>query len=225
MLAPKSDTMDAVISGMSQASINSSTTNTKEASRLPVSLVELLNNDLIIRQMSPYLGITALIYLASVSKAFKNLVYLTPQVFQYVDLSNLRSCPKALPENHGRDSSRAPLEQVFDRLGARNILRDIKTLVLDGLDVPLSLLFNILCSNSYNIRIISLQNVPSLGYDQLRSVLSYLIRPSRSQGTSFSRLLLVVLSRTLACEIAFRYFLVCGYCEYACSNSPRRARC
>lgn len=53
---------------------------------LPGSLFDLLSNDLILRHTSPYLGIKSLVSLAATSKAYKSLVYDTPQVFQHVDL-------------------------------------------------------------------------------------------------------------------------------------------
>ena len=53
---------------------------------LPSSLLDLLSNSLILRHISPYIGIRSLVSLAATSKAYNSLVYDTPHVFQHVDL-------------------------------------------------------------------------------------------------------------------------------------------
>ena len=172
-----------------------------EIERLSVSLLDLLRNDLLLRQVSPYLGVTGLLSLAATSAAFKSLVFQTPQVFQYVNLSTVGFCSKprwypdydyyeglmSTDEYYGR-----PLRRVFDSLGSRNILQDIRTLVLDRLCVPKTLLWYILCTEGHNIRILSLRSVGYLGDANLQSILRFLIRPSRSAGKYTSKDSLVI---------------------------------
>ena len=162
----------------------------------PCALLDLLKNTLVLRYISPYLGICGLVSLSATSKAFQGLVNGTPGVFQYVDLSKL-NVPYGLPKpsadfDHdlleiGRMSDTTdefnarPLRRIFDSLKRRHVLQDVRILILDGLSVPASILWDTLCN--YDVRILSLINVRDLGDEKLMQILRYLIRSNRPEGT------------------------------------------
>lgn len=57
----------------------------------PSPLLQLLSNTIVLYQTTPYLPISSLLALGATSKSFKNLVYTTPQLFRYLDLSGVAS--------------------------------------------------------------------------------------------------------------------------------------
>jgi hypothetical protein len=61
------------------------------SSDLPVSLLYLLSNSLVLDQTVPYLPVSSLLALGATSKSFKDLIHRTPNVFRYLDLSNVKS--------------------------------------------------------------------------------------------------------------------------------------
>lgn len=72
---------------------------------------------------------------------------------------------------------------IFNNLGRRNILRDVRTLILDGLAVPADLVTEIITSDSFNVRILSIRDVKHLNERKLQQALLYAIRPSRAENT------------------------------------------
>ncbi|MCJ1450207.1 hypothetical protein MMC28_000536 [Mycoblastus sanguinarius] len=161
---------------------------------LPISLLDLLRNSLVLRQISPYLGITGLVTLAATSISFQSLIYNTPHVFSRADLSKLKSCLEVRgPYSHYADVEQSslstddyyaqPLQIAFYSLRQHNLLQDVRTLILDGLAVPATIITEILCDEAYNIRILSLRGVKELGDEKLIQILRYIIRSSRPQGT------------------------------------------
>lgn len=69
---------------------------------LPVPLFQLLSNTLVLYQTTPYLPVSALLALGATSKSFKGLVYTTPGLFRYLDLSEVKSAQSAIGSiDHG----------------------------------------------------------------------------------------------------------------------------
>ena len=64
---------------------------TSTSSDLPISLLYLLSNSLVLDQTVPYLPVSSLLALGATSKSFKDLIHRTPNVFRYLDLSNVKS--------------------------------------------------------------------------------------------------------------------------------------
>lgn len=152
---------------------------------LPGSLLDLLSNDLILRHTSPYIGVKSLVSLAATSKACKSLVYDTPHVFQHVDLYGIngfeavsRDVPFVIDDFYAKK-----LCNVFTVLGNRNVIQDIRTLILDWPVVPTTIIEDMLSSERYQIRLLSLRplNEPQI-HDVFR-ILHHLIRPSRPKIT------------------------------------------
>lgn len=155
---------------------------------LPSSLLDLLSNDLILRHTSPYIGIKCLVSLAAASKAYQSLIYNTPQVFQHVNLYGTKTL-MGTAKNVSLDDQKLDelyaqtLRTIFTMLENRNVIQDVRTLVLDELFVPTAIFQDILCNDRYQIRLLSLLCVNSLGIDDVLQTLRHLIRPSRPKGT------------------------------------------
>ncbi|KAL8810589.1 MAG: hypothetical protein Q9223_002291 [Gallowayella weberi] len=168
---------------------------------LPPTLLELLNNHIILALVVPFLPTTSLLSLSSTSRAFRSLIFITyPQyTFRRLDLSTLpfpfifgqinskevltgAGATRQLTESED-DYYAAPLRRAFYILKKKEVLDCVTTLILDGLAVPAGLVREILCDRPFNVRILSLRNVKNLGDEKLIQILRYLIRPTRPEGT------------------------------------------
>ncbi|KAI9866950.1 MAG: hypothetical protein M1813_000348 [Trichoglossum hirsutum] len=167
-----------------------------ETGAVSTTLLDLLSNTLILHRTAPYLSISALSSLAATSTAFQNLVYNTPLVFRHLDLADLASTAGPLTRlggtqwtaPRGRTITKegvypTPLRVILNKLHQINLLRDIQTLILDGLSVTAELVQEIICDESYNVRILSIREVKDLDERKLMQVLNYAVRPSRAPDT------------------------------------------
>ena len=167
---------------------------------LPVSLLQLLSNTLIMRQLSPYLSISALLNLAASTNAFRALIYDGPDCFRYTDLSTIRGAPavsfpavdtggevwrsQRMDESLTEDEFYAgPLRGIFSFLKRKHVLHHIQTLILDSLSVTAELVNEIICSESYNVRILSIRGVKNLNERKLMQVIKYAVRPTRPKDS------------------------------------------
>lgn len=166
---------------------------------VPVTLFELLSNSLVLRQIIPYLPISGLLSLGATSTSFQTLVFQTAGVFRYLDLSTVKGAGIPIaPIDVGGEVWRAermdealteddfyagPLRGVFSNLRRKNVLGDVQTLILDGLSVPVDLIWEILGVPDYNIRILSIREAKNLNEKKLMQVLRHCVRPSQPQGT------------------------------------------
>lgn len=166
--------------------------------KLPISLLDLLGNSLVLSYVSPYLGTTGLVSLAATSTSFRDLVYNAPYNFRHVNLSELQSClaferlqmGSSDPDPMLNSTTLCPddfyaqlIRKVLYSLQWHNVLQGVRTLILDGLTVPLALVREILCEDAYNVRILSLRGVKELGDQKLMQILRYIIRPTRPTET------------------------------------------
>ena len=126
-------------------------------------LLDLLSNDLIFCHASPYIGVSDLMALAATSKACKSLVYDTPHVFRYVDLSGTnkpmtisKSC--LIEHQDLKELYAQSYRTIFSTLKNRNVIQDVRTLVLDELCVPSVMIEDILLNERYQIRLLSLRS-------------------------------------------------------------------
>lgn len=71
---------------------------------------------------------------------------------------------------------------MFLRLDLRHVLRDVQTLILDGLAVPAELVAGILGSDKFNVRILSVREAKHLNERKLMQALQYAVRSSRPVG-------------------------------------------
>jgi hypothetical protein len=165
----------------------------------PTSLFDLLSIDLILRQITPYLPIAALLKLAATGKSLQRLIYTNSEAWRYLDLSRARSATiDTSPIDAGGISWRAermdealteddfysgPLRGIFSKLHSKGVLGYVQTLVLDGLSVPADLVREIIAEERFNVRILSLRECKHLNQTKLQQVLRYAVRPGRPDGS------------------------------------------
>ena len=172
-----------------------------DVNRLPTSLLDLLSNNIILRQISPYIPIKTLLALSASSKVYRSLLQGSREAFEYLDLSCVKSASAVLdtsPIDTGGIRWRAermdealtedefycgPLRGIFSRLRQQHILAHVHTLVLDGLSVPADLVREIIAEDRFNVRLLSIRDCKHLNESKLNQVLRYAVRPSRPQGT------------------------------------------
>ena len=167
---------------------------------LPVSLTDLLSNTLVLRQTAPYLPVSALRNLSRTSKALHHIIFQSPEAFRYLDLSPVKSAlvpfdgpldagginwrsermDEALSED---DFYSGPLRGIFAQLEKRHCLRNVHTMVLDGLSVTAELVRELLTEERFNARILSIREVKHMNERKLQQYLMYAVRPSRPVGT------------------------------------------
>ena len=152
----------------------------------PNPLLQLLTNDLILRHTSPYVGIRSLVLLAATSKAFNSLVYNTPQVFQYASmygtkgLGMVRNIPNTNSKVNRLDGQR--LGNIFSVLAVRNVMQDVRTLILDRLYVPATLIEDILLNERYQVRLLSLRMIHGSDITDILQILRHVLKSSRKKG-------------------------------------------
>ncbi|KAK7519664.1 uncharacterized protein IWZ02DRAFT_299642 [Phyllosticta citriasiana] len=166
----------------------------------PTTLFDLLNNSLLLRNIAPHLPVASLFALARTSKTFFELVTSSPDAFRYLDLSVVSSAaaPSHEPLDSGAITWRAermdvavtedefysgPLRGIFSKLQRRHLLKNVYTLVLDGLNVPADLVREIIAEDRFNVRILSIRECTHLNERKLTQVLKYAVRPTRPAGT------------------------------------------
>ena len=165
---------------------------------LPICLLDLLSNSLILRQICPYIPVSAKLHLAATSKDYLYLIFRTPGVFRYLDLSPIK-CAATLPSYDGggeRQLSKrmdealtedefysGPLRSVLSFFRRKDVLQDVQTLILDSLSVTAELVNEILQDKIFNIRILSIREVKNMNERKLMQVLKFAVRPSRPMDT------------------------------------------
>jgi hypothetical protein len=76
-----------------------------------------------------------------------------------------------------------PLRGILSRLEQQHVLRNVNTLVLDGLSVTAEFVKELLTEERYNVRILSIREVKHLNERKLQQYLRYAVRPTRPAGT------------------------------------------
>ncbi|KAK3294925.1 uncharacterized protein B0H64DRAFT_324470 [Chaetomium fimeti] len=162
------------------------------------ALLQLLANSLVLSQTAPYLSCYDVLNLAATARAFRFLVYHTPNVFRRLELGNVKTAQfdthaidrggevwrnVQLDENLTEDDFYSgPLRGIFSNLRRADILRDVQVLSLDGLSVTADLIHEILNDPSFSVRILSARGVKNLNERKLRAALQYACRESRPEG-------------------------------------------
>lgn len=166
------------------------------------NLLDLLSNSVVVHQTLPYLPVSGLLHLAATSRAFRDLiVHGTPGAFRHLDLTGVKTAQfksdiqaidrggevwrnVQVDENLTEDDFYSgPLRGIFNNIRRRDILRDVQTLVLDGLSVTAELVNDILIDPSFRVRILSLREVKNLNEQKLMQSLKYACRSTRPEDT------------------------------------------
>ncbi|KAL4923255.1 uncharacterized protein BDV17DRAFT_247106 [Aspergillus undulatus] len=171
-----------------------------QVSPKPTSLEYTLGNNLILDHLVPYLSAGSILALSATSRYMRTLILETPYVFRHLDLSNCRGAQLAdqgpidpggepwgterMDESLTEDEFYSgPLRGIFANLERRAILRDVRTLILDGLPVPTDLVSEIILSDRFNIKLLSIRECKHLNERKLMQALNYAVRPTRPAGT------------------------------------------
>lgn len=71
---------------------------------------------------------------------------------------------------------------VFSTLRQRDLLRDVQSLILDGLSVTAEMCHEIINDSTYNVRLLSIRDVKHMNQGKLRAALTYACRSTRPEG-------------------------------------------
>ncbi|RDW67102.1 uncharacterized protein DSM5745_08968 [Aspergillus mulundensis] len=173
---------------------------TEPAASDATSFEDFLGNGLILDHLVPYLSPGSLLALSATSRYIRALIMETPYIFRRLDLSNCRGAQLAdqgsidpggqvwraerMDESLTEDEFYSgPLRGIYANLEGRCILRDVRTLILDGLSVPADLVSDIILSDRFNLNLLSIRECRHLNERKLMQALSYAIRPTRPAGT------------------------------------------
>ncbi|KAG5979172.1 hypothetical protein E4U55_005474 [Claviceps digitariae] len=182
---------------------------------IPTSLFDVLHNSLILRHIAPHLPLHSLLQLSATSKDFRSLIRTTPGVFRHLDLRRAKKARapyhvtgNGLVRINGRiydsssddDAHSIPLRGVLSAIRQQNILRDVQTLILDGLAVSSELCHEIINDPSYSVRVLSIRGVTNLNEAKLCDTLQYACRPSRIEGSPRLKALYVFGSKDIESE-------------------------
>ncbi|KLO88674.1 uncharacterized protein LW93_4484 [Fusarium fujikuroi] len=166
-----------------------------------LTLFDTLYNSLVLRHTLPYLPVSGLLNLAATCRDIRYLLHETPGVFRHIDLTRVKTahCEDAHKETERNlavwhnvtlsdyltedDFYAGPLRGIFSTLRQRDILRDVQSLILDGLSVTAELCHDIINDPSYSVRMLSIRGVNNLNQGKLRAALAYACRSSRPENT------------------------------------------
>lgn len=168
---------------------------------LPPDLLDLLSNSIVFNNIINYVSLKSRFALANTCHTYRNHILSSTETFRSLDLSRCRGAyiPYIAKVDPGGQSFRAermdesltedefysgPLRGVFGKLNRMHILKSVNTLILDGLaSVTSDLLHDVVTSDEYRIRLLSVRKCPNLNPAKLQQLLAYICRPGRPDGT------------------------------------------
>ncbi|KAL8996710.1 MAG: hypothetical protein Q9169_003825 [Polycauliona sp. 2 TL-2023] len=160
-----------------------------DSNHLPTTLVDLLENHLILSLVAPSLPPKGILSLAQTSRSFRTLVFVTHPnyVFRYLNLSTLSifqdfDAPSRALKSVNSHADQ-PARKAFRLLDSKAVFDCVTTLILDRMTVPAPLLWRILSDQSFNIRILSVREVEKLNDALLKEMIRRLIQPWRPKGS------------------------------------------
>jgi hypothetical protein len=155
-----------------------------------VTLIDVLSISLILAQTAPHLPVKSLVNLSCTSRGFRDLLTASPEAWRYLNLATVhRSLAGSIATTRASDDVTeddfyaAPLRVVFSQLHQQSILRNIHTLILDGMSVPVDVIREIVAEDRFNVRILSVREAQHLNMSKLNQLLRYIVRPTRREGT------------------------------------------
>lgn len=170
-----------------------------DISELPIILIDVLANTVVLRQLAPYIPIQALLNLSATNKAIREVILSQPEPWRHLNLTGVKSAiiesspidiggfawrAERMDESLTEDDFYAgPLRGILGRLHSKRLLKNVQTLVLDGLSVPADLVREIVAEDRYNVKILSIRESNNLNQAKLQQVLRYITRPTRAEGT------------------------------------------
>lgn len=76
-----------------------------------------------------------------------------------------------------------PLRGIFSKLSRKGVLTHVQVLILDRLSVTMELVSEIIQSDQFNVKILSIVECYNINERKLQALLRYVCRPSRSEGS------------------------------------------
>ncbi|KAH7232576.1 hypothetical protein B0J15DRAFT_408808 [Fusarium solani] len=165
-----------------------------------LTLFDALYNSLVLRNTLPYLPVSGLLNLAATCRDLRYLIFQTPGVFRHLDLTRVKTAHFGTTNTEAErslsvwrnvqlseyltedDFYAGPLRGIFSTLKQRDILRDVQSLILDGLSVTAELCHEIINDPTYSVRMLSIRDVKNLNHGKLRAALAYACRSTRPEG-------------------------------------------
>ncbi|KAJ6264568.1 hypothetical protein Dda_0715 [Drechslerella dactyloides] len=177
---------------------------------LPPTLLDLLSNSLVFNLIIPGIPAQSILALAATSRAYRVLLKSSPDTFRFLDLSvevyddgsYHRYAYRMPPLDRGgfvwrsqpmdenlteEEFSSGPLRGIFYNLEKQDILRNVSTLVLDGRDVTVSAISDILLDTTgrFNVRVLSVRMIHRLLNEdshRLAAAILRAVQPDRQPG-------------------------------------------
>lgn len=169
--------------------------------RLPPELFDLLSNSIIFNNIIAYLPLASRFALSRTCQFYRQYLLSSSDAFRTLDLSKCKGAyvrymarvdsggqsfrAERMDESLTEDEFYAgPLRGVLRNLHRQNILRSVNSLVLDGLaSVTNDLLHEIVTSDEYHVKLLSIRRCPNVNQAKLQQLLMYICRSGRPEGT------------------------------------------
>lgn len=161
------------------------------------TLQDFFSNTVILRQFTPYLPIQSLIALTAVCRDIRDVLQHEPQAFRRVDLSNVKKAKiTTVPIDVGGRPQRqdptdqnltedefvsGPIRWIFNSLQKKNVLENVRTLILDGMGITWELVDEIIKEDRFNVQLLSIRGC-ELNERKLMQTFEYAVRPTRQAG-------------------------------------------
>ncbi|KZZ98207.1 hypothetical protein AAP_00468 [Ascosphaera apis ARSEF 7405] len=166
--------------------------HTKAEDHVP-PLVKMLSNSVVLDRFAPYLSLPDLFSLASTSSDIRHVLLDHPRVFRHMDLaprSSHRTSPEYTSESPVQQQPRlnpmmadtnfsGPLRNLFKIMDRRALLKNVRTLVLDGLPVSAQSVGEILANRELSIAILSIRDCQNLDNQKLKHIIKHACRSDR----------------------------------------------
>lgn len=149
----------------------------------PLSLLDILSNEYLLLATTPYLLPKELLSLALASRSYYGLITHSRSVWRHLDLS-LSARRATVPALDFLEHPASPFvnESKVERLLNKPfVLRDVKTLVLDGLPITIEFLSGLLTGSRYRLQVLSIRECNQVNEFQLMQLLQYLLRNTRDK--------------------------------------------
>ncbi|KAL1892428.1 hypothetical protein Cpir12675_004542 [Ceratocystis pirilliformis] len=166
--------------------------------REALQLTDVIANSLVLDHILPYLSAYERLRLASTNKYNRWLLLDNTHFFRHLDMGTMKTInfkvkeeeinefdPNAQIRDHLTEDEfmSGPIRGIFSSLRRADFLRNIQTLILDGLPVTADVCYEILTSPDFNVRILSIRGATSLNERKLCDALREACRPTRSKST------------------------------------------
>lgn len=153
----------------------------------PLTLIDILSNEYLLLHTTPYLLPTELLALGLCSRSYHSLITHSRSVWRHLNLSLSPSQQTATFTSTAiaqRTLTPRYQSELHTLLQKPFVLRDVKTLVLDGLPATVELLHDLLNGSTCRLQLLSIRECSTINERELMLLFQYLVRPSRETPPS-----------------------------------------